>query len=586
MLETRNDFRIAELGEVFVPGADAEVGLGRGQHDDAVGHLLEAFHGVGCARRRGHDDRARRERPRREHGSVHRRAGRDPVVDEDHGLSGKLRRRLPAPINGFAAYQLRGLARPYGLEIRGVEPERRDQRVVVDGKAAVRDGADRELRLMRRAELPHDEHVERRLECARDLERNGHAAARQAEHDDVAAEAVPRELEAERLAGLPTIAEHLHAFRSLRAPGPVEQTADVTYSDGGGGARRSTCMRTDREVPLDAKLEVLRDPGAFPDAPDFVEIVETHFAWVFLSRRFVYKLKKPIRFHELDVTTLAGRRANCELEVALNRRLAERVYIGVVPLALRDGRMFLEGEGEGEPVEWLVKMHRLPRERMLDHAGRHATVTDTEVVALVDKLASFYARAMRAPFSPAEYVRHLAAKVERYGAQFEQLDVPYDRDLARALVARLAGFVRANAPLFEARAAAGRVVDAHGDLKPEHVYLADDDPQIIDCLEFAAELRLLDTAEEIAFLVLECDRLGFSGVGRRVFEAYSRRCADPGEERVYELYRGVRALVRAWLSAGHLGDDLDAAERTRWAAQTRWYLDAAAAAIAAAEDGP
>src|SRR5690606_28332317 len=131
----------------------------------------------------------------------------------------------------------------------------------------------------------------------------------QAEHHDVAAETVPRELRAERLAGLLTIAEHHVAHCSVRVTGVAEQTADVTYTDGVDRARRWISMQTNREVPLDAKLDVLKDPSAFPDAADVVETIETHFAWVFLSGRFVYKLKKPIRFHELDATTLSARRS-------------------------------------------------------------------------------------------------------------------------------------------------------------------------------------------------------------------------------------------------------------------------------------
>src|SRR5690606_27655277 len=44
--------------------------------------------------------------------------------------------------------------------------------------------ADRKLRVHRRAELADNEHVERGIECPRDLERDRNAAPRQAEHDD------------------------------------------------------------------------------------------------------------------------------------------------------------------------------------------------------------------------------------------------------------------------------------------------------------------------------------------------------------------------------------------------------------------
>jgi aminoglycoside phosphotransferase family enzyme len=342
-------------------------------------------------------------------------------------------------------------------------------------------------------------------------------------------------------------------------------------------------VQTNPQITLEEKLEFLGRPAAFPDAPDAVEVIETHFAWLFLSRRFVYKLKKPIRFQELDVTTVAARRANCELEVSLNRRLAENVYIGVVPLCADGGRLRLDGAGEA--VDWLVHMYRLPGERVLDQAGVHGTVTDAELAALVDKLGAFYRRAARASWDEAEYRRALGGRIEKYAAQFAALDLPFDGDTVRELEALQIAFIRDRAPLFDARIAAERVVDAHGDLRPEHVFLGDD-PQIIDCLEFSAALRLLDSAEEIAFLELECERIGCAAVGRRIYEMYRERCADPVPDELYAFYRSLRALVRALLSAWHLDDDLDAPAGARWSAQAQWYLGAGAAAIKSATCAP
>ena len=62
----------------------------------------------------------------------------------------------------------------------------------------------------------------------------------------------------------------------------------------------------------------------------------------------------------------------------------------------------------------------------------------------------------------------------------------------------------------DSRAARGCVVEAHGDLRPEHVCLLPE-PQIIDCLEFSRDFRILDPADELAFLALECERLGDPG---------------------------------------------------------------------------
>jgi aminoglycoside phosphotransferase family enzyme len=124
------------------------------------------------------------------------------------------------------------------------------------------------------------------------------------------------------------------------------------------------------------------------------------------------------------------------------------------------------------------------------------------------------------------------------------------------------------------------VIDAHGDLRPEHVFLLADQVQVIDCLEFSAELRLLDSAEEIAFLALELERLGHVGLASRIVELYLQRCADRDATELLGFYRSTRALVRALLAVLHV-PDVRAESRAHWHARASWYLDAAFAALAA-----
>jgi aminoglycoside phosphotransferase family enzyme len=68
---------------------------------------------------------------------------------------------------------------------------------------------------------------------------------------------------------------------------------------------------------------------------------------------------------------------------------------------------------------------------------------------------------------------------------------------------------------------------------------------IIDCLEFNARLRTLDALDEVAFLHLECERLG----GRRVGEAVRRRLSifldDDPASGLFLFYRINRAMLRA-----------------------------------------
>ena len=330
------------------------------------------------------------------------------------------------------------------------------------------------------------------------------------------------------------------------------------------------------DTELGAKIDCLSRPETYRGSALAVEAIETHFAWVFLAGRFAYKMKKPLKFREFDLTTLATRRANCELEVALNRRLAPAVYVGTVPLYDLGGRLSLEGPGT--PVEWLVKMHKLPRERALDRLATMGQLNDTHLRALLEQLARFYSTTVRAAWDGRAYRHALAREVERTAHELTRPQLGLDAERIDGIAAELSRRLAADAHVFHGRVAEGRIVDAHGDLRPEHVFLLPE-PQIIDCLEFSAELRLLDSADEIAFLALECERLGHPEVGKRVLAHYRECARDVCDPELLEFYRALRAFVRAKVAAWHLEDEVSAETLIRWRGRACWYLDAAATSL-------
>ena len=120
-------------------------------------------------------------------------------------------------------------------------------------------------------------------------------------------------------------------------------------------------------------------------------LIETHISWVLLGPELAYKLKKPVRFGFLDFSTPALRRHCCEEEVRLNRRLAPRLYLGVV--AVHGPLQSPSIGGAGEVLDYAVQMRRFP-----DDAGwlpRLARGDDlrTAVDALALRIARFHAQA-------------------------------------------------------------------------------------------------------------------------------------------------------------------------------------------------
>ncbi|MGM0576913.1 MAG: hypothetical protein ACQEXJ_14405 [Myxococcota bacterium] len=329
-----------------------------------------------------------------------------------------------------------------------------------------------------------------------------------------------------------------------------------------------------RDTPdMEAKVAALRRPSTWPEPTGEVEVVETHMAWVFLTARSAWKMKKPVRWNSADFTTLEARREDCDREVRLNRRLAADVYHGVVPLT-RDEAGTLRVDGLGEAVEWLVHMRRLPREEMLDDCIARGAATREDIQRVVGILTAFYRRAPAVEWSALGYRRRLddalratwdELRQPRWGLTFERLD---------AVAGEALDLLAREPDLFEARVEGGRVVEAHGDLRPEHICL-EDPPVVIDCLEFDRDLRILDAASELSFLALECERLGAPHLAPVVRETYRLRSGDAPPDRLLRFYRAQHALVRAKVAVWHLADP-HVAEPDKWTRRARHYLELAA----------
>jgi len=332
------------------------------------------------------------------------------------------------------------------------------------------------------------------------------------------------------------------------------------------------------DVPLLEKVAALGVPAAYIEPTVSVTAVETHFSWVFLTDGFAYKLKKPLRTEGMDLTSLAGRTRNCEREVYLNRRLAPDVYLGVVDLmAGEDGRLRLSGSGR--VVDRLVRMRRLAKDDCLEIRLKRGLVASEDVARLARGLVEFLA--LQPPLGLVSPVglRH------EINTSLRDLAVACDgcfEQVARRVTARLLAFLeyRSDVP------GRDRLVDGHGDLRPEHVFLGPP-LRIIDCLEFSDALRQRAPVDELAALGMECERLGAAWIGPMLLEAYGQATGASPSPDLCAFYRGLRALVRARIAVRHLTEE---PMRTpeRWPRQAAEYLrlaDRAAAELSAASVG-
>jgi aminoglycoside phosphotransferase family enzyme/predicted kinase len=274
---------------------------------------------------------------------------------------------------------------------------------------------------------------------------------------------------------------------------------------------------------------------------DRVEVRETHISWVFLARDRAYKLKKPLVLPFVDYGTRARRRAMCEEEVRLNRRLAPDIYLGVRGVSPAHE---LTADEDPDAIDYVVEMRRYDEQHTLAAVLARGELRAADLTAVARTLAQFHARCP-------------AVRGERYGARGIELEVARnleellevaelhsERRRIHSLARFMAAFACGRAPAFDARAAAGSIRDCHGDLRAEHVVLAAD-VSVVDCVEFDASLRTLDVADDLAFLVMDLTALGGERYATQLIGDYREAGGDPGEDSLLAYFAVHRALVRA-----------------------------------------
>jgi aminoglycoside phosphotransferase family enzyme/predicted kinase len=296
-------------------------------------------------------------------------------------------------------------------------------------------------------------------------------------------------------------------------------------------------------------IEALSKPAAYPHPVEKVEVRQTHISVVFLAGAYVYKLKKPVNLGFLDFTTQEKRRHFCQEEVRLNRRLAPDVYLGVVAVVRTPTG--LRFEGEGEVLDWAVKMQRLSHEATILERLRRGEVGVELSESLARNLAAFHRTAETneriAAFGRFENVSRIILDVLTQSAS--QVGITVSQSVFDRLQARTDATLSQLRPLIERRAARGVPRDTHGDLHLDHIYYSPDkqppaDLVIIDCIEFNERFRFTDPVADMAFAAMDLALHGRRDLARAFADAYFLAADDEEGQALLPLYTAYRAMVR------------------------------------------
>ncbi|WP_428246194.1 AAA family ATPase [Ferrovibrio sp.] len=280
--------------------------------------------------------------------------------------------------------------------------------------------------------------------------------------------------------------------------------------------------------------------------PSLERTVETHISRLYLCGDRVYKLKRAVQLPYVDFSTLAKRHEAARQELALNRRTAPALYLGLRAV-LRDGQgrlhMAPRDVEPGDAIEWLVEMRRFKDDATLDRQLAAGTLTPALIEATAEAIAGFHATLPPLEDDALRAVRRVAAMNNESFARLAPEVLP-DSAVADLRQETEAALSRLALPLAR-RSAEGRVRHGHGDLHLRNICLLDGKPVLFDCLEFDAALARTDTAYDIAFLLMDLLAHNRVDLANRALNRYLEQSGDDGALPLLPLYISLRAAIRA-----------------------------------------
>jgi len=286
-------------------------------------------------------------------------------------------------------------------------------------------------------------------------------------------------------------------------------------------------------------VDFLRDPSSYGEQPSSVEVVESDDSWVALVNDIAYKVYRPIKRDDRDLSTPALREKAAQRELRLNKRLGGDIYLGVVPIFQADGRFTFAPSGD--PVDYAVRMRRLPADRMMPAVLHAGGPTHEEIDSLADLLAEYLASGKTVAKSSKAGTRDsLDSSIRLWiGTVREALG---DSDALTLLEGALLLFLGGGEERLEKRSAGGKICEGHGELTADHICLVE--PPIVIGSNEGRE-RSGDVLCDLAMLIVDIEHRGRPDVAIRLWERIASSLEEKFNEPMWDFYQSFRALGRA-----------------------------------------
>jgi uncharacterized protein len=308
------------------------------------------------------------------------------------------------------------------------------------------------------------------------------------------------------------------------------------------------------DAPSDNLIKALQNPELYDHPVRDFQVLETHISWVILTGDFAYKIKKPMDFGFLDFSTLDRRKYFCEEELRLNKRLADSLYLEVLPITGTADAPALGGSGEA--FEYAIRMRQFDQDGLFDKQQERGQLQEEQLTSLARQVAEFHETlppvAANKPLGTPDAV--FAGMQENFDQVRPMLDEPFLLDQLDNLEAWTRATFERFQPLIAQRHAEGYVRECHGDLHLANITVFQAEVTVFDCIEFSEPFRWIDVINDLAFLLMDLESRGESRLANLVLNHYLEYRGDFQALPLLTLYKAYRAMVRGKIALFTMGN--------------------------------
>jgi len=253
---------------------------------------------------------------------------------------------------------------------------------------------------------------------------------------------------------------------------------------------------------------------------NYERTIETHISWILLCEKYVFKIKKPVKYEFLDYSDVLKRALYCHKEVNLNNRFAIGIYLKVIPITYYKKQFKLNGT-VGEIAEYAIMMKRLDENFLLSNLLKKNKIDELNLLHLSKYVYKIHKE------SEIHHNFNVNTLAFRLNQVLNLKNIIHENigndglDLINKVIDTSNLFLEKHKSFLKKRAKQSHVRIVHGDLHSENIFIEGEIINFIDCIEFEENYMKIDLLDDIASILVDFDFYNKENFGIKFLQQYA-----------------------------------------------------------------